>query len=85
MDLDLRSEHARDFDVRVEGGVGEATVRVPSGLGVIAEARGGIGEINVRGMRKDGGRWVTEAYGKAKTTIRLNVKGGIGQINIIAD
>ncbi|MBI5282704.1 MAG: hypothetical protein HY858_13550 [Candidatus Solibacter usitatus] len=82
VDLDLRGKPEKDYDVSIHGGVGEATVRVPSAAGVVAEARGGIGSIEVRGMKKDGSRWVNDAYGKSKTTIRLDVKGGIGQINI---
>ncbi|MBI5084984.1 MAG: hypothetical protein HZB13_10365 [Acidobacteria bacterium] len=85
VDLDLRGKPEKDYDVNINGGVGEATVRVPSTIGVVAEARGGIGSIEVRGMKKDGNRWFNDAYGKAKTTIRLDVKGGIGQINIFSE
>jgi len=85
VDLDLRGKPEKDYNVNINGGVGEATVRVPSTVGVVAEARGGIGSIEVRGMKKDGSRWVNDAYGKSKTTIRLDVKGGIGQINIFAE
>ena len=85
LEMDLRGKPAKDFEVRVNGGVGQADIKVPSDIGVIAEAHGGIGSINIHGMRKDGGRWVNEAYGKAKSTIRLSVSGGIGEINITAD
>lgn len=85
LELDLRGKPGKDFEVRVNGGVGEANVKVPTDIGVIAEAHGGIGSIHVHGMRKEGGRWVNEAYGKAKSTIRLNVNGGIGEINISAE
>ncbi|MBI4890103.1 MAG: hypothetical protein HY821_05705 [Acidobacteria bacterium] len=82
---DLRNNPKHDYDVAIRGGVGQATVIVPTEVGVVAEAAGGIGEINVRGMKRDGNRWVNEAYGKSKVTIRLNVKGGIGQIDIRAE
>lgn len=71
-----------NFDVRLHGGVGEARVRVPSDVGVVATAKGGIGEINVRGLRKDGDRWVSDSYGTSQVTITVEVKGGIGEIEI---
>ncbi|MCP5115794.1 MAG: hypothetical protein GY953_33615 [bacterium] len=84
MGLDLTGgEWTRDFDVKIRGGVGEANVRVPNDVGVVAEAAGGIGEIQVRGMRKRGDQWYNDAYGESPATIRLDVKGGIGEINIV--
>lgn len=85
VDMDLRIHPKKDVDVRIEGGVGEAKVRVPSDVGVEAEASGGLGDIEVHGMKKDGNRWVNEAYGKSTPTIRLIVKGGIGSIRIVAE
>jgi hypothetical protein len=86
VEIDLRSEHHRDFEVNVEGGVGEATIRLPKVLPVEASAKGGLGNINVTGLVKDGdGYWVSEAKGRDKAGIRLNVKGGIGEINIHAE
>lgn len=83
--VDLRNKPARDYEARIDGGIGQAEVIVPTDVGVVAEASGGIGEINVRGMKREGKQWVNDAYGKAKTTIRLSVKGGIGQIDIRAE
>ncbi len=83
VEVDLRGHPKRDYDVEIRGGVGEATVRLPSDVGVIAEAKGGIGEISVNNLRKEGNRYVNDAYGKTKPTIRLDVRGGVGQINLI--
>ncbi|WP_321474304.1 toast rack family protein [uncultured Paludibaculum sp.] len=85
VDMDLRGKPLKDYEVRIEGGVGEATVHLPTDVGVVAEAHGGIGSINVRGLKKDGDRWVSESNGSPRATIRLSVKGGIGEINIIAE
>lgn len=85
VDVDLRGKPEKDYEVQIEGGVGEATVHLPDNVGVIAEAHGGIGSINVRGLQKEGGRWVSEANRGAKATIRLSVKGGIGEVNILAE
>jgi hypothetical protein len=72
-----------DYDVSIHGGVGEATIYLPDGAGVVAEAHGGIGGINARGLEKRDGRYVNESYGHAKTTVRLDVHGGIGAINLV--
>jgi hypothetical protein len=81
--LDLRGAPHNDYSVHVHGGIGEATVYLPEGVGVIADAQGGIGGINARGLTKHDGRYTNEAYGHARTTIRLDIHGGIGAINLV--
>ncbi len=81
--LDLRGTPKKDYTVSLRGGVGEVTVYLPEGVGVVADAQGGIGGITARGLEKRGGEYVNEAYGRAKTTVRLDIRGGIGAINLI--
>jgi hypothetical protein len=83
--LDLRGNPKRDYDVRINGGVGQATVRLPNTVGVDAFATGGIGEIEVRGLEKRRDRWINPAHEHAPVTIHLNVKGGVGNITLIAE
>jgi hypothetical protein len=83
--LDLRGNPKRSYDVRVNGGVGEATVYLPKEVGIEADAQGGIGGINVTGLHKQDGRYVNDAYESAKTKIHLNIRGGVGNINLRAD
>jgi hypothetical protein len=85
VEVDLRGKPVKDYEVKIEGGVGQAIVRVPKDIGVIAEARGGLGEVHVEGFDKDGGSYVNESYRKSKTTIHLDVKGGIGEIRLISE
>lgn len=85
VNMDLRGNPKRSYDVRINGGVGEATVRLPKSVGIEATAKGGIGEIEVRGLEERNGRWINTGQEKAPVMIRLDVKGGVGQINIIAD
>jgi hypothetical protein len=80
LDLDLRGQPARDYDVRIHGGVGDATVYLPHDAGVIADAQGGIGLI------RHGSRYVNSAYEKnAKVNIRLEIHGGVGAIHLMGD
>src|ERR1700681_2000158 len=83
--LDLRGNPKRSYDVRIRGGVGEATVHLPKDVGIEADAQGGIGGISAPGLRKEEGRYVNDAYSSAKTKIHLNIRGGVGAINLIAE
>ena len=83
--MDLHGKPKQDYEVHVNGGVGEATIKLPSDIGIWAEASGGIGAINVHGLRKEGSHWESEAIGRSKVKIRVQVQGGIGAVNLIAD
>jgi len=85
LDLDLRGNPKHSYDVDVRGGIGEATVHLPAGVGVYAEGSGGIGEIKTQGLRREGGHWVNDGYEDSKVRIRVNIHGGIGSIRLIAD
>jgi hypothetical protein len=85
LDMDLRGHPQRDYDVQIQGGVGNATVRLPSNVGIVADASGGVGDIEAHGLEKRGGRWVSPAYEDAKVTIHLDIRGGVGHISLLAD
>src|SRR5215203_141627 len=80
--VDLSGDYARDFDATIEGGVGQATVLLPSKIGVKAKAEGGLGEINAKGLKNMGGAYVNDAYGESDVNISVDVKGGVGQITL---
>ena len=85
VDVDLRGDPKRSYDVQINGGVGQATVHLPSSVAISATAVGGIGEVNVRGLEKRGGRWINPLHENAPVAIRLDVKGGVGQIDLVAE
>jgi len=85
VELDLRGKPARDYNVEIHGGIGQATVLVPSSVGIVANAAGGIGDIEVHGLEKHNGRWTNAAYEHSPVTIHLDVKGGIGNITLTAE
>ena len=85
LDMDLRGDPKRDYDVEIHGGVGNATVRLPAGVGVVANARGGIGNIDAQGLEKRNGRWVNARHEDAKVTIHLDIRGGVGNITLLAN
>jgi hypothetical protein len=81
-EVDLTGDRKSDVTVDIQGGVGQANIRLPKNVGVIAHASGGIGSIDVHGLKKDGDEYVNEAYGKSPVTIHLSVEGGIGEIRL---
>ena len=83
--LDLRGDPKRSYDVRIHGGVGQATVFLPSTVAISAVASGGIGDINIRGLEKRDGRWINPRHESGPVTIRLDVRGGIGEIRLVAE
>ena len=80
--LDLTGERKSDLRAEIKGGVGEANIRLPKDVGVKVHAKGGIGSIDTHGLRRNGDEYVNDVYGKSPVTIRLDVEGGIGTINL---
>jgi N-terminal domain of toast_rack, DUF2154 len=82
MNVDLRGEPRRDYTVQIRGGVGETTVQLPKDVGISATATKGIGDISTEGLEQRDGVWVNPDRIGAPVTVRLDVKGGVGQINL---
>jgi hypothetical protein len=85
VELDLRGKPAHDYNVEIHGGIGQAIVHVPSSVGIMANASGGIGDIEVHGLEKNNGHWTNAAYGHSPVTIHLEINGGIGNITLTAE
>jgi hypothetical protein len=82
VEVDLTGDRKKDLDADIEGGVGQAVIRLPRKIGVIVNASGGIGTIDASGLKHDGDEYTNAAYGKSPVTIRLKVEGGVGQITL---
>ena len=81
--VNLTGERGKDLQAVIQGGVGEAVVQLPKNVGVVATVHGGLGSVDVRGLKKDeDGQYVNAAYGKSPNTLRLTVEGGIGHIKL---
>ncbi len=80
--VDLTGDYGQDLEASIEGGVGEATVLLPSEVGVRARAEGGLGKINAEGLQREGDSYVNDAYGDSDATLDIDIQGGVGQINL---
>jgi hypothetical protein len=83
VNLDLDGQPKRSYSVNVQGGVGQAVIRLPRNVGIRAQAHGGLGSIDVSGLTKHEGYYSNDLYGTAKVNVLLQVEGGIGEIRII--
>ncbi len=80
--VDLTGDYERDLAVNIESGVGEATVRLPGEVGVRVDAEGGLVEINTEGLQREGEAYENDAYGDSDVTLDVDIRGGVGQINL---
>ncbi len=84
VELDLDGQPERSYDVQINGGVGQATVYLPDNVAISATAEGGIGDIKVDGLEKRGRRYINPGHEDDPVMIRVDVRGGIGEIRLIA-
>ncbi len=82
LEADLTGKWTKDLDANIHGGVGTATIRLPRNVGVQIRAHGGLGSINASGFTQQGDTYVNDQYGKSPVTLRVQVEGGIGTINL---
>lgn len=80
MMLDVAGKYARDVTVQVNGGVGEARIKLPKDMGAVIEASGGLGSISTDGLTKRDGKYYNDAYAEGKPTLRMEVHGGVGDV-----
>lgn len=80
--LDLRGPRAESFRVKIDGGVGSGRLVFPTEVGVRVKVDGGLGSVDARGLTKENGAWVNEAYGKSPVTIEVDIDAGIGSLDL---
>jgi hypothetical protein len=84
VNVDLRGTPKKSYNVRINGGVGEARVYLPRTVGISANAAGGIGEVKVEGLEKRGDRWINPGHENDPVQVTVDAKGGVGEIRIVA-
>ena len=84
--VDLTGDYTKPFphiDASIQGGVGEATVLLPSRVGVKVKAQGGLGKIDAKGLQRvDDSSYVNDTYGESEVTLRVDIEGGFREINL---
>jgi hypothetical protein len=82
-EIDLTGDWKNDLDAEIKGGVGEITIKLPSAVGVKVSITGGLGEIDAPGFEKHNKVYTNDLYGKTKSSLYLEITGGIGNVNLL--
>ena len=80
--VDLAGDWQEDLDVSIRGGVGQATVYLPSDVSTRVTVDGGIGELDATGLSRDGDAYVNESFEGGDATLEVGIEGGVGRINL---
>ena len=82
MRLDLSGPHRQSFRVKIDGGIGSVRLTLPSETGVRIKVDKGIGSVDTRGLSKQEGHYVNEAFGRSEMTIDIDIDAGIGSVDL---
>jgi predicted membrane protein len=80
--VDLFADREDDLEVSIQGGVGRLTVMLPDDVGARVQVAGGLGSVNASGLQVEGDAYVNDAYGRSEATIRIDIDGGIGEVDL---
>jgi hypothetical protein len=80
--VDLTGDYERDRAASIEGGVGEATVRLPGEVGVSWMTKGVSVKSTPKAFQRDGEAYLNDAYGASDVTLDVDIPGGVGQIDL---
>ena len=80
--IDLTGDWQDDLDATIEGGLGQMTLKLPRDVGVRLSVQTGIGSVDASGLSKDGNVYTNDAYGDSDISLRIDIDGGVGKINL---
>jgi hypothetical protein len=71
------------FQAHVSGGIGEVTVRIPSGLAARIHLSAGLGSTDISGVyQRQGDLYVSPGFDAAGDRVELEVSGGVGKVTV---
>lgn len=80
--IDLSGSRENNLDANIKGGIGEIKLILPRQTGVRVKVFG-LGSIDRNDLKKQDGYYVNEHYGKTSKNVEVNVKGGLGSLDLI--
>lgn len=82
--VDLSGVWRRDLNASVEAGIGDLSIVVPQYTGTMINVSQGIGSVEIgSGLKSQDGAYINDAYGKTATTLRVDIRAGIGKIRLM--
>ena len=79
--INLTGNRTQNLDADISGGIGDLNLVLPRKVGVRVKASG-LGSIESGSLRKQGGYYINDAYGKTTSSLNINVSAGLGSIKI---
>lgn len=80
--VDLSGDWAQNLDVTIDAGAADLSVRLPKDVGARVKVDDGPHTIDANGLEWDGGVFTNAAYGASGVTLNVDMKAGIGTINL---
>lgn len=80
--IDLTGDWDHDVDVSIEQGLGDLKVLLPKDFGVRVIVDLGLGNLKRDGLKRDGGRYINDAYDDAKNILDIEIDQGAGNIDL---
>lgn len=80
--IDMTAGWETNLNAEISGGVGKLTMYLPSDVGVRVDVEMGVTTIGTKGLNKDGNTYTNDAYGESDVTLRIDLKGGVGDIQL---
>jgi predicted membrane protein len=81
LSLNLSGKRSNDLKANISGGIGELKLILPRSTGVRVQVSG-LGSVDNKGFKKQGGYYVNEAYGKSDHTVDVDVSAGLGSVEL---
>jgi len=80
--IDLSGAWAKSTSVKIVGGVGQLTVRLPKDVGVQVKVETGLGSTSESGLQKNGNLYTNAAFGTSPVTLNLDIEAGVGEVRL---
>jgi hypothetical protein len=80
--VDLSGIRSANLEATIKAGVGRVKLVLPADIGVRVEAQAGLGHVDAGGLKLVDDAWVNGAWGRTEASLRVEVKGGIGEVEL---
>lgn len=81
INLDLSGNRNTNLKASINGGIGSLNLVLPRKTGVRVKVNG-LGSLDTNELKKQGGYYVNEAYGKTSHSLEITINGGLGNVEL---
>ncbi len=82
-DIDMRGQNLVDTNIDIDVGLGSLDLTLPENANILISGEHGfLSSFDVYGLNRKNGRWRSDHWDEAYPTITVNVKVGVGSVEI---